>query len=71
MVPLPRAGLTADDAARELARQNLRDGVPVVADCINATHERRAGRRSVSPQAVPLETTPADQPALRRVSGSR
>lgn len=75
VVPLLRAGLTADEsraaeagyhAARELARENLRNGVPVVADGINATHQRRAGWRSLTPRAVLLETTLTDPAEHRR-----
>ncbi len=42
------AGRVAYGIACEVARENLRAGIPVVVDGVNATHERRALWRSAS-----------------------
>lgn len=77
--PILRGGLTGDedeaarvgyDVARELATENLRAGVDVVVDGLNATHERRAGWREVAERArarcVFLETRLSDAREYRR-----
>lgn len=77
--PMLRSGLTEDaeraarvgyDIASDVATENLRNGVPVVVDGVNGSHERRALWRAASEttdaRLVPLETTLHDVVEHRR-----